>query len=172
MEHFREWCFTRWVLYKQDGEGAKFLDPTLWFRSLSPIFRRSKHLEDRCSRNHSEEEFFISTSLKKSLENIDRDPGLEAAQIPSCGGREWTLSPFLWDKEKTNLPTILWIQSILLWSSSWSHEWGADFHLHTPHCYPLTLIKLHFYTGARRKNRLFLSGTTDFFSISILANKL
>lgn len=43
------------------------------------------------------------------------------------------------------------------------HEWGADFHLHTAHWYPLTLIKLHFYTGARRKNRLFLSGITDFF---------
>lgn len=111
------------------------------------------------------------TALKMKLwfphhlrhQNIDRGPGLEADQIPSCGGKERTLSPFLWDREKTNLPMILWIQSILLWSSSWSHEWGADFHLHTPQWYPLTLIKLHFYTGARKKSRLFLSGITDFF---------
>lgn len=75
-------------MYKHDGEGAKLLELALWFRSLSPIFRRSKHLEDRCSGNRSENEVLVSTSLKRSLENIDREPGLESAQIPPCGGKE------------------------------------------------------------------------------------
>lgn len=76
------------MLYKQNGEGSKLLEPTLWFRSLSPILRRSKHLKTGVQETALKKEVLGSISLNKSLENIDRGPGLEAAQIPSCGGRE------------------------------------------------------------------------------------
>lgn len=132
VEHFRAWCFTRWVLHKHDGEGAKLLERTLWFRSLSPISEGASTWKTGVQETALKKKFWFSTSLKKSLENIVREPGLESAQILSYGGREWTLSPFIWNGEKTNLPMILWIQSFLVWSSSlitWVRRWFSPAHI-------------------------------------------